>query len=1250
MASDNISIQQQLNKLISDRQVMLEATTQEMKNQTAIAVGLAKALGSVDIKDDVLKRIEDMKKGLEDAHQEAEEFGTGMEGSTHKVASGIVDANKGLKGFVNNIKEGIKQFQKKHAVASAMFDGLIKGFKFTGSLIQGIVSLTASLTKGIFSVGKSILAIPLKILGSLIDMATSMTPHPELAIAFENVRKEFGSFKESTSRDVIASAKSMRGELANTGLSVFRVFGMAHERLDFFRELAVGMGPVFGVLGVQIAKTAEFVGGFQKALGISHEEMKGFGEMAIRTGKPLTEIFRDTANYTLQLGDTFGISQKLIGKDISKMTNNVKYFGSVTIKQMAESSVYARKLGVDVQKLFGVFDAFDNFEDAAIGAAKLSQTFGANVDALKLMNAQDPATRVEMLRQAMRGAGKDAANMTRQELNLLASQSGLDAETAKMVFSLKNQGRSLQDIQKESSKAEKKHLSQEEAMSKLADSIERIVRVMDLQKGGFFAYFFRGFQQGIKGIMGMNFEMTSFNQIMMNIRQSLMVTYWAGVQVGQMFRKMFPGVEQAFKGLADMFSPARFKKLFHGSGGIIDVFKNFFQDIGGDMSPVNAVGKLFAGFKNAFTKFFFGEGAAGRVAGEGFLTFGKTIVKILTGLIPVVAQGAANLLTAITGFIKNPKSIGVSLNKSAAGKAIMDLVSPLWEALKAAKDIIGPPLKDFLLTIGGKLKEFAQSPLAKTMLKGVFGLLFGPAIIGAVLEGAVVGLGGILVEKLGGVFLSAGEATAVEVGPKMIGVLGRIFSELSPYALIAVASVGISNGMKKYGEEVEKALGPGSETEAKIGSATAGLIDTLTLGLLPKNFSEKIAITIGEMSKAILNKFSQWFGDPFTNSLKQMLGGTLDLLGALGDVIKAIFSGDTSKIADALANFGKMFLKHLYNQFEFVFVQLPKLIIPFILEFGFKLISKILEVLSKLFAKGEDFPVVGWIFSSLKWITQALGWVVEQFAWLFEQIADYFKVTTFKQMFFDISLVFQQAWDAIAATWSAIPAFFSGVWLKVKNHFFDTVQSIKDKFSEAKDYVVNIFGGIFVKMKEAWEKGKSILSGVLKQVVWFMIRPFIDAFDNELVRKLLPDAFGKTIDAIKKEFEIHSDSKVMMRIGKNITGGLMKGMGDMPEVMSSNARQALTDVSEMSSNIRDSIVKLNQEVSNGMNSINQRQIATIKPVMDQFRNGMGASGRYTIEHKTNPVQINFKVSMDAGTVENVLVDRPNSRIATTGNK
>lgn len=132
-----------------------------------------------------------------------------------------------------------------------------------------------------------------------------------------------------------------------------------------------------------------------------------------------------------------------------------KHFGGISTKEIAQSVVYFRRLGIEISKVMGVIEKYDNFEDAANGAAQLSQAFNLNVDALEMMKAQNPAARVEMLRKSFFAAGRSVENMTRQERALLAQQTGLEDSAIDLAFSMKNQGMSYDQVTRKADAAKR---------------------------------------------------------------------------------------------------------------------------------------------------------------------------------------------------------------------------------------------------------------------------------------------------------------------------------------------------------------------------------------------------------------------------------------------------------------------------------------------------------------------------------------------------------------------------------------------------------------------------------------------------------------------------------------------------------------------------------------------------------------------------------------------------------------------------
>jgi hypothetical protein len=175
--------------------------------------------------------------------------------------------------------------------------------------------------------------------------------------------------------------------------------------------------------------------------------------------------------------------------------------------------------------------------------------------------------------------------MTRQERALLATHTGLDQKTLSMVFSAEKQGMSYEDMQKQGENAQKQQLSQAEAMQKLSNSIERLVKSGGSLKGGFFDIFLQGFMKGIRWTR-------EFHSLMRNLRMSMRDTLFAGRRVGQMFVREFPGVSDVLRGIADLFNPRRFRRML---SGVVDDFRTFFSDM--TSNPNTALSSLFERLK-----------------------------------------------------------------------------------------------------------------------------------------------------------------------------------------------------------------------------------------------------------------------------------------------------------------------------------------------------------------------------------------------------------------------------------------------------------------------------------------------------------------------------------------------------------------------------------------------------------------------------------------------------------------------------
>jgi hypothetical protein len=737
----NLDLQTQINSLLADQNKLLEQSAKLAKDQASLTRDMVESLRSANFKE-VATDIQGASSAVTEASSAIKTLGATNQDVFSKMNLALQEAAKKEDENGKGI-DALTQKMKRFSVAAAAIDGFVQGLRFTGNMLSTVSSAAVGLVSSLGNLAASILAIPFKMLTGLITMASSGGGDNGLRQALEDIRKEFGTLRETSGRAIVDMAKGMKGELAQTGLSTYRIFGNLAEKLKTMQEYAHNLGPLFAVLAGQFVKNTEAIGAYYKGLGLTEEGQKAVAARSFALGTALTEELRQITNYSHQLSKAFNGaagSAKEISRDMATLMADFKHFGGISTKEIAQSVVYFRRLGIEISKVMGVIDKYDNFEDAATGAAQLSQAFNLNVDALEMMKAQNPAQRVEMLRKSFFAAGRSVENMTRQERALLAQQSGLDDSALDLAFSMKNQGMSYDQVTKKGDAAQKKQMTQVEAMKALSDSIERLVKSGSSGSGGFIDRFIQGFGVGIQ-------RSRDFRHLMRELRVDLRVAYFEGIKVGRAFEEMFPGVRDVFQGIADMFQPARFRAMFKSVG---DTFKKFFYDM--TKNPQTALPMLLENLKKNFFTWFQGNSQNGRRVLDGFKSFFVALSHIAGSLLKIAMTGVREGVKQITDLITGKTHLNLSGANGAKG-FLGQLLGPIIDAAKE----VGPSLWGAIKTLFGELRQRVE-PWARAHFLDMLGILFGPAAIGVVARTFVATLGNIFTQGLAA-FVTGGGVT-----------------------------------------------------------------------------------------------------------------------------------------------------------------------------------------------------------------------------------------------------------------------------------------------------------------------------------------------------------------------------------------------------------------------------------------------------------------------------------------------------------
>ena len=734
---NQLGIQQQINKVLADRQKILASQAQQISSQTKMAIELCKALSCEDL-EGVSQRIDDISNSLSSAADNAGKFSD----QTNSIDDSKLEETNGILGKItDNLNAGT-------GAAVGFGAGISKAAKGAVMDMQMLNAGIGSVVGGLMGVGKSILALPFSMFKGLTSMATAGGGGAnEFRQEMEKLRGEMGSLASGEGKavmDMYSNMTSASGELAKTGVSMSKIFGPgsggAAAALAFVGEMAKEAGTQFHMLKDSMAANAGQLAAMNKGLGMTNAALVNLTKSAQNAGKDVAGELQSITSMSIQMGEQFGVSGKTIGKNVSAMAEDIENFGNMSKKQLVATATYMAKLGLEAKDLQGVIGKFDDFEGAADSVSQLNQAFGIQLDTMEMMNAENPAERIDMMRDAFHSAGKSVEDMTRQEKQLLAEQTGLSVSAMENAFAQENMGTSYEDLEAAAGDAEENQMSQEEAMSKLADSIEKLTKGGGQQLQGFFDAFTKGFMRGIK-------KNKEFMAVLKEIRKAMKVVMEFGKELGKMMGDLMGelGIFEALKDIFDAKAIGRLLGIPGGKTGILGIFRKMKDALTGkgDYSPQ----QMAEDMGKEFSKFFSSKGPAFKKLGAAFLKGLEFIGSLITGLIPWVVEKMVGLLQGLADKIRNPPDMGGGGFLSKMIGMFEDMFAKLVELAPQLLAAIFDLLSAVFEKHGGTIMKFGSIYL---------GIIFTKMMITA----AISSLKGAIIGKIAGMFSkSVGEVS-----------------------------------------------------------------------------------------------------------------------------------------------------------------------------------------------------------------------------------------------------------------------------------------------------------------------------------------------------------------------------------------------------------------------------------------------------------------------------------------------------------
>jgi hypothetical protein len=732
-------LQSAINNSIKERAGLLSAVTEQLGQQLQMQRELCAAMDCKSIEDSTA-RVGDLNAALRENRQNIDDSSS----STEQLNSELKKTKKigaKAKGALVGAFVGFK-----NAIGSAF--GAFK------SLMGGIMSLPGSIMR----IGGAILGAWGSMTSGLMDMAQSGGGGGKPILdSLEKVRASMGDLAGPASQGVIKGWKNMKsagGELAAGGASLTKIFGRGRAglaaQLDFMRESAEALGPVFHTMTDQIGNAAGALVRIRKGLGLSDDALQNMARSAKANGETLKDALDETARSTAYLSKRFGLSAKAIGKNLSEIQGDMATFGEYTRAEMAGVAAAMVKVGMEMKDLQGITGKTDDFESAANAVAGLSEAFGMQLDTMELMTA-DPAKKAEMMRDAFHQAGKSFEDMSRQEKARLADLSGMSQDALQGFLDPSNAGMQFDDFTDAAKDGADGAISQAEANKILTKSIEKLNETMGGLSGkkGFLGLFLDGVKKGIS-------TSPEFRDLMHDIREAMRVVYQAGKEVGRMLMELFSPTGPLYpvmKIFKDYFSPAKWMKRMVG---VKQAFRNFVDMMKRD--PSAALAGLLKDLRKVFLDG--GGGEFAQTIKEGLVKGIDVIGSMILGAIPTLLGWIRDGMMALLSLLKGETSFSTAFFDDVAFPMVMeawgDLVKQAGPILREMGDAIMEMLNMFWAKYGDKIKNF---------FGGILTALFVAAIIKAAAAAAVGAAVGWAVKELMNKMKSAGGGLSGDDAP-----------------------------------------------------------------------------------------------------------------------------------------------------------------------------------------------------------------------------------------------------------------------------------------------------------------------------------------------------------------------------------------------------------------------------------------------------------------------------------------------------
>jgi hypothetical protein len=511
-------------------------------------------------------------EGIRDAFKKIDDYadktGKSLSGWTKAIAKAKIATKATGKAFTESFRITKNFFAPILEGAKKVFGKVssVFGKVFQHPAIQGIMAIGKVMATVFFQslkyatrFVKFMVSLPLKIAGAAAKIGNSLRNDLVMTIgtAVEatkemfDISEQYGSGAGSAIKSFADSASSSMLEFRDITSESVKLFGEGAAgiaaRAQAVSQRLSEMGVYADIFGESLKSSTDgsatqftFMEKSLRILGMTAEDVAYTAQEAVKSGVGINKILLDTQISLKNVAKSSGVNAKMISKNFNVLRKDIINFGHMSTEQLQETSAALVKMGLSAQDAASMFGKLDTFESSAQMAAMLSQSFGMNLDALKLIKAENPEEIFEDLRNSMMATGRSFNELNRHEKSLMAATTGLSGASLKALMDFRDAGMTYDEAMqkmKENSPEEK----QLKAFNEMTGSLKEIKNIM--QDTSFFSSFFKGLRTSIVLASGLG-------EKFMKVSKRIQDFFIAGLDFGK-DKKFMKSIRGAFKPIED---------------------------------------------------------------------------------------------------------------------------------------------------------------------------------------------------------------------------------------------------------------------------------------------------------------------------------------------------------------------------------------------------------------------------------------------------------------------------------------------------------------------------------------------------------------------------------------------------------------------------------------------------------------------------------------------------------------------------